>query len=697
MQFHPTESGDTGPSTEQLMSPLERDALPAGTLLGGCQIVEALYSDGRSIVYLASDGALQRQVLIKEHFPSQWVSRHGVTVSLLPGADADERSDALEVFLQEARLLARLDHPAIVRVHRFWEENRTAYMMMPFHQAQSLAATLQRLQGPAGETWLRGLLSPLLGALQLLHSQDCLHLGLSPDTILLQPDGRPLLIDLSTASSVVGDRRPVDADSLDRLYVPIEQFSHGAELPLGPCTDLYALAAVAHHAMLGYPPVSAAVLGTEDRLAGVADGLTARPGVAYSRSLVAAIDQALAVLPQDRPQSVTAFQRLLAIGPEASAPVPVAVSTLTPLPPELPPEFVAPAAGAPSVPVERRAAAAAGASSAPAPASAPQEPPEVSPLSQPLPGDPEAIDPAVSAAIARAISSLPWDTKVEPALSPKPVAGAAEPASIPGSPFAREAAGVSREEPAPGEILFAMKPSPRVPSAAAPAPRRSGRWVAAVLALAVVGVGAWAASTQPIVAEQWASWFGSGRSEGATSAVATTAAATAPPNASEVRAQSEAASSPTLLQADAAASSAGLASSNAAPAQVAAASQGGVPAVSPSVSAPLQAAATVAATPKEEAALPTGATAAGVQAERAAPATVTPLAPSASAPEASTPEVKPEVKLETKPERAVAKAAPTPPATPRAACAGKSNFSLEYCMQTQCKQARFSRHPQCRG
>jgi len=274
-----------------------------------------------------------------------------------------------------------------------------------------------------------------------------------------------------------------------------------------------------------------------------------------------------------------------------------------------------------------------------------------------------------------------------------------EPPSVPGSPFDREGAVGSRDEPAPGEILFAMKPSPRVPTAAPSAPRRSGRWVAAVLALVVVGVGAWAATTQPLVAEQWASWFGQGRSAESTSAVASTAAATAPPDAREARPPSDVASSPDLSAAGAAASSAGLAASGAAPAPVTIAPQSAAPQVvappvSLSASAPVPAGVTGAATPKAEAALPSGATAAGVQ---SAPATVTPSTPSASPPEASAPEVKPEPKPEPKSERAVAKAAPTPPATPRAACAGKSNFSLEYCMQTQCKQARFSRHPQCRG
>ena len=72
----------------------------------------------------------------------------------------------LQSFVNEARLLAQFDHPSLVKVYRFWEANGTAYMVMPFYEgidaegrARASSAT------PPDEAWLRGLLAPLIDAL----------------------------------------------------------------------------------------------------------------------------------------------------------------------------------------------------------------------------------------------------------------------------------------------------------------------------------------------------------------------------------------------------------------------------------------------------------------------------------------------------------------------------------------------------
>ncbi len=351
-----------GPSTEPMLSFLQDEALPIGTVLGGCQIMEPISVDGASILYLATDSALQRSVLIREHFPAQWVQRENQTqVSLRAGADELARAQALEAFLKEARLLGKLDHLSIAKVHRFWEQNQTAYMMMPFYQGETLASFFQRTTASVTEVWLRQLLGALLGALKVLHQTGCYHLAMSPENIWVTPEGQPILLDLSGSNQVLGERLHA-SNNLDRSYSPIEQFSHGASLRLGPWTDLYTLAAIVYQALTGHPPTPAAILGFDDQLAPLAETLLDKnprePQIDYSLGFLASIDKALSVLPENRPQTAAEFELSLA-------------------------------------------------SSAPAASLAHDMSEQVG-----LP-DPIRADPAAEAAIAMAISSLPWVAQKE--------------------------------------------------------------------------------------------------------------------------------------------------------------------------------------------------------------------------------------------------------------------------------------------
>ena len=62
-------------------------------------------------------------------------------------------------FLQEARMLAQFDHPALVKVYRFWEANGTAFMVMPFIEGKTLKDTLKEMPAPPSEAWLMAMLA----------------------------------------------------------------------------------------------------------------------------------------------------------------------------------------------------------------------------------------------------------------------------------------------------------------------------------------------------------------------------------------------------------------------------------------------------------------------------------------------------------------------------------------------------------
>ncbi|MET0334093.1 MAG: serine/threonine-protein kinase, partial [Rhizobacter sp.] len=266
--------------------------------------------------YLALDSSLQRQVAIKEYLPAGLAMRcDDGQVWVRPNADPAAYAAGMTSFLNEAKLLARFDHPALVRVHSFWEENRSAYMVMPFYEGQTLAAMLADMPRPPEEAWLRGLLAPLLSALSTLHNANCLHLDISPTNIMVQPDDRPVLLDFGVASRLAADKTMPLTALLNPAYAPIEQYSETAALPQGPWTDLYSLASVLHFAIAGVPPARATVRAVEDPQRPLAETVAARaeqfPGLSYSRGFLSAIDKALAVKPRARPRSAAEFQFLL--------------------------------------------------------------------------------------------------------------------------------------------------------------------------------------------------------------------------------------------------------------------------------------------------------------------------------------------------------------------------------------------------
>jgi serine/threonine protein kinase len=284
-------------------------ALHDGTTLGGFRIVRPLGEGGFGIVYLAWDAALERHVAIKEYMPYALATREGATldVTLRTERDRPVFDAGLKSFVNEARLLARFDHPALVKVFSFWEANRTAYMAMPYYEGPTLKAALGGAARPASEQQLRDWLQPLLEALTVLHAEQCYHRDISPDNILLTAGG-PLLLDFGAARRVISDRTQALTAMLKPGFAPIEQY--GGTMLQGAWTDLYALAGVVRYAITGRPPVASVARIVEDAQRPLAQTHAGR----YSDGFLQAIDAALAVRPEHRPQDVAAFRALLAVG-----------------------------------------------------------------------------------------------------------------------------------------------------------------------------------------------------------------------------------------------------------------------------------------------------------------------------------------------------------------------------------------------
>ena len=291
-------------------SPDGHDTLPIGSRLDEFEVQQVLGIGGFGIVYLAIDHSLHRQVAIKEYMPIALAVRaDGALVSLRSASHAETFEMGLQSFINEARLLAQFDHPSLVKVYRYWEANGTAYMAMQYYPGSTLKDERPAMSRVPDETWLRGIIDPLLGALEVLHGANVYHRDISPDNIVLLPDGRPVLLDFGAARRVIGDRTQTLTAILKPNYAPVEQYPDTG-MRQGPWTDLYALAAVTRFMLTGQPPPPATARAVRDEMQPLA-GPGSAPAANPSLSFLSAIDWALALRPQDRPHSVQVFRDAL--------------------------------------------------------------------------------------------------------------------------------------------------------------------------------------------------------------------------------------------------------------------------------------------------------------------------------------------------------------------------------------------------
>ena len=286
------------------------DALPPGTRLAEFEIREVLGAGGFGIVYRAWDDALQRDVALKEYMPVSLAGRGAnQRVTLRTSAHDDSFALGLQSFVNEARLLARFDQPALVKVFRFWEGNGTAYMAMPLYKGRNLRE-LRKERGPGAfdDAFMRALIEPLLGALETMHDAAVYHRDIAPDNILWCDNQRPVLLDFGAARLVLADRTQNVTAILKPQFAPIEQYAETQSMRQGPWTDLYALAGTCYFLLTGRAPLPATARVMGDELEPLAH-LAPR---GCSQELLHVLDWAMAVRPQDRPQSVAQFRDALA-------------------------------------------------------------------------------------------------------------------------------------------------------------------------------------------------------------------------------------------------------------------------------------------------------------------------------------------------------------------------------------------------
>ena len=154
----------------------------------------------------------------------------------------------------------------------------------------------------------------VLGALAALHREQVYHRDVAPDNIMLQADGSPVLLDFGAARRVIGDRRQSLTAIVKPNFAAIEQYADAGALRQGPWTDVYSLGAVLHFCLIGRAPMPATLRVINDELPSLRalrHDLVAVDGTRYDEDFLGAVDSALAVLPEGRPQDAAALGALL--------------------------------------------------------------------------------------------------------------------------------------------------------------------------------------------------------------------------------------------------------------------------------------------------------------------------------------------------------------------------------------------------
>lgn len=290
------------------------NALPAGTRLQEYEIIAVIGRGGFGITYRARDTNLDTVVAIKEYLPSEFATRTN-TRTVVPTSQAD-RADydwGLTRFLDEARALARFDHPHINRVHRFFEAHGTAYLVLEYIEGETLGAVLQR-QGQLSEAQVAGLLTEVLSGLEDVHGAGYVHRDLKPGNLMVRSDGSIVVLDFGAARQAVGQRSKSVTAILTPGYAPIEQYDTKAE-DVGPWSDIYAVGMMAYRCISGIKdgelPDAVARERAERKGGSVLEPATSLGQGRYDARLLRAIDWAIQVNEDARPQSIAEWRTAL--------------------------------------------------------------------------------------------------------------------------------------------------------------------------------------------------------------------------------------------------------------------------------------------------------------------------------------------------------------------------------------------------
>lgn len=280
--------------------------LKGGSILqsGKYRIIRVLGQGGFGITYLAENTFFDKKVAIKEFFPKDFCGRDNTSHLTLGTQNNAETVEKLKAsFFKEAKNIAKLDHPGIVKIHDVFEENNTAYYVMDYIDGENLNEMVKRT-GALPEKKAVEYIQKVGVALDYIHSRNMTHFDVKPANIMVRrTDNQPILIDfgLSKQYDSHGDATSALMQGVSRGYSPIELYNVGALTSFSPQTDVYSLGATLYYLLTGVVPPSASAI--------IEDGLTFPTIISAVNATV--IRDAMANSRSKRTPSVYAFLNAL--------------------------------------------------------------------------------------------------------------------------------------------------------------------------------------------------------------------------------------------------------------------------------------------------------------------------------------------------------------------------------------------------
>lgn len=238
---------------------IEPHRLKPGTRLHDKYIVgKVLGEGGFGITYLGYDSMLEMKVAIKEYYPAGFATRDVTvsdTVTPLTGEKETFYENGKGKFIKEARTLAKFSNlPGIVSVRDFFEDNHTSYIIMEYLEGETLKTYLKRNGGVLPPMQVASLLEPVVKALAEVHKQGIIHRDISPDNMMILPNGNMKLLDFGAAREQSSGEKSVSV-MLKPGYAPEEQYrTHGIQ---GPWTDVYGISGTIYRCLTGHAPIEA--------------------------------------------------------------------------------------------------------------------------------------------------------------------------------------------------------------------------------------------------------------------------------------------------------------------------------------------------------------------------------------------------------------------------------------------------------
>lgn len=236
---------------------------PNTQLQGGkYRIIRVLGQGGFGITYLAEQTILDKKVAIKEFFPKDFCGRdHGnLVLGIENNAETVEKLKSR--FLKEAKNIANLSHPNIIKIYDIFEDNRTAYYVMDYIEGDNLNE-LVRQKGALTEDKAIEYILKVSNALAYIHAQNMMHFDIKPANIVVRDiDDSPILIDfgLSKQFDIHGDATSALMQRVSEGYSPIELYNVGSITNFSPQTDIYSLGATLYFLLIGQRPPAASYI-----------------------------------------------------------------------------------------------------------------------------------------------------------------------------------------------------------------------------------------------------------------------------------------------------------------------------------------------------------------------------------------------------------------------------------------------------